>query len=361
MPQRRTEWLELPGVLTADQVRHTGAFIASQQQRDGAIPWYVGGPMDHWDHIESAMGLAVAGRHREAVRAFEWSACTQRSDGSWPMLLEDGRVVDDHADTNQCAYIAVGLWHLHQVSGHTEVLARFWPTVERALNFVIRAQRPDGAIAWAVGDDGRPEEMALVTGCSSIAQALECGLLIAGTLGHDRPRWRWAHDRLAAALRAPTAYPEIFADRSRYSMDWYYPVLTGSVRGEPARDRLLGPEWDRFVVADHGALCVDDQPWATAGESAELVAALHAVGETERAHQVLRSLGHLRDEDSGGYWTGRNLTDGVIWPRERTTWSAAAVLLAVDALAGSTGGSQLFVDAGSCDDELPDVCDGAAS
>ncbi len=355
-----SERLALPGVLTAAQAHRTGAFIAAQQQADGAIPWYPGGQFDHWDHIEAAMGLTVSGRYEHAERAFEWSAANQRSDGSWPMLMSDGRIVDPHADTNQCAYLAVGLWHFHQVTGRTAVLAWMWPTLERALNFVIRAQRPDGALSWAVAGDGRPEPIALLTGNASTAQSLECGLLVAAVLGHDRPRWRWARDKLVRTLRDPAAYDQVFSDRSRFSMDWYYPVLTGSIRGSRAMQRLEAG-WDTFVVGGRGARCVHDQPWVTAGESAELAAALHAVGRSDAASAVLADLVHLRDEETGGYWTGRNVADGIVWPRELTSWSAAAVLLAADAVAGSTGGSDLFVEAGSCDDELPETFDETAS
>jgi hypothetical protein len=52
---------------------------------------------------------------------------------------------------------------------------------------------------------------------------------------------------------------------------------------------------------------------------------------------------HLRDDD-GAYWTGLVFADGVRWPVERTTWTAAAVVLAADALSGATPASGLFTD-----------------
>jgi hypothetical protein len=52
---------------------------------------------------------------------------------------------------------------------------------------------------------------------------------------------------------------------------------------------------------------------------------------------------HLRHDD-GSYWTGLVHTDGKRWPVERTTWTAAAVVLAADALAGASGGARLFTD-----------------
>lgn len=352
--------LHLPGVLTSAQAEATADFIAAQQQPDGSIPWYAGGRLDHWDHIEAAMGLTVAGRWARARRALQWSADTQRQDGSWPMLRSGAVVHNACGDTNQSAYIAVGLWHYHLVTGQTEVLAGFWPMLEAAMNFVVRMQRPDGALAWAVDERGRPDTFALLTGSASAAQSLECALAIAATLGHDRPRWRHARARLVAALEEPAAYPSVFADRERFSMDWYYPVLAGLLRGEAARERMTAG-WDRFVWPGRGVRCVDDQPWVTAAESVELVTALAAIGQQDRARALLTEVAHLRDESTGGYWTGRNVADGIIWPREQTAWSAAAVLLAVDAVAQVTPGARLFHDAGSCEDDGASITEGAAS
>ena len=50
---------------------------------------------------------------------------------------------------------------------------------------------------------------------------------------------------------------------------------------------------------------------------------------------------HLRAED-GGYWTGYVFADRAIWPVEHTTYTAAAVVLAVDALSMTTPGSDIF-------------------
>jgi hypothetical protein len=50
---------------------------------------------------------------------------------------------------------------------------------------------------------------------------------------------------------------------------------------------------------------------------------------------------HLRDPD-GSYWTGLVYSDGKRWPVERTTWTAAAVVLAADALSRTTPGNGIF-------------------
>jgi hypothetical protein len=87
--------------------------------------------------------------------------------------------------------------------------------------------------------------------------------------------------------------------------------------------------------------CLDTNPWVTGAETCELVMALDAMGRRDTAMRLLRDMQHLRADD-GGYWTGYVYADDAVWPRERTTYTAAAVILAVDALAGTTPGSDLF-------------------
>ena len=68
---------------------------------------------------------------------------------------------------------------------------------------------------------------------------------------------------------------------------------------------------------------------------------LDAIGDGDRAVALLRDMQHLRDDD-GGYWTGLVFEEGVFWPDEHTTYTAAAVILAVDALSTTTPGSDIF-------------------
>ncbi len=49
---------------------------------------------------------------------------------------------------------------------------------------------------------------------------------------------------------------------------------------------------------------------------------------------------HLR-EDDGRYWTGYVYPDEVNWPAEHSTYTAAAVILAADALADATAGADI--------------------
>ena len=57
--------------------------------------------------------------------------------------------------------------------------------------------------------------------------------------------------------------------------------------------------------------------------------------------QLLADMQHLRAEE-GKYFTGYVFPDDVNWPAEHTTYTAAAVILAVDALAGLSGGADIM-------------------
>src|SRR6266487_3475659 len=306
------------GILTADDVLTTGKSIAAMQEPSGAIPW-PDGHTDAWDHVECAMALTVCGLTDPARRAYEWLRRSQRGDGSWPKMTVCGRVADAAADSNHVAYAAVGVWHELQVTGDEAFAVRMWPTVRRAVTFVLRLQTDRGEITWERAADGTPASLALLTGCSSTYQSLRSAVALAEYLGEPQPDWELAADQLRHVI---TEHPEAFADKARFSMDWYYPVLAGPVRGDAARRRLAG-RWAEFVVPDLGVRCVNDEPWITGAETCELVLTLDAVGDSERAFGVYAAVQHLRHE-SGAYWTGWQFANRAHFPAEQSSWTAAA-------------------------------------
>lgn len=326
------------GIISVAQVRQTAEAIAAVQEPSGAIPWFPAGHCDPWDHIECAMALTAAGMGEPAYRAYDYLRRTQRSDGSWASKVTESEVIDATFETNQCAYIAVGAWHHYRVTGDHAELERMWPQVRRALDLVVSYATERGEIAWSVTPQGAPRDGGpLLTGSSSTYHSLRCGLALAAHFNEPQPEWELAAGRLGHLV---ADHPEVFADKDRFSMDWYYPVLGGAVRGERAISRLLS-RWDRYVVPGLGIRCVDDEPWVTGAESAECVIALETAGLSQRARTLLADIQHLRLAD-GSYWTGWQFASEVNWPAERSTWTAAAVILAADAMTRVTGGSGIF-------------------
>jgi hypothetical protein len=343
----RPDLPELPGLLDAGQLLTTARSIAAAQEASGAIPWFADGHVDPWDHVECAMALSVAGMIAPAERAYDYLRRTQSADGSWPRKVVAGAVVEGTRETNQCAYVAVGTWHHFLVTGDEEFAWRMWPTVLRALDYVVDHQSDRGEIGWKVDPDGTASTDALLTGSSSTYQALRAGIALANWVGQEQPEWELAAGRLGHVVRT---HPEAFLDKARYSMDWYYPVLAGPVRGRVAVERI-NARWDDFVVAGLGVRCVDDEPWVTGAETCELVLALDTVRDRERALALLADMQHLRDRD-GSYWTGYQFRERINWPDEHSTWTAAAVVLAADALARCSPGNGIFRG-----DGLPAVAD----
>jgi hypothetical protein len=325
---------EIPGVLSADQVIATGRAIAASQQHDGSIGW-PDGHVDAWNHVECAMALSVCGLRDEARRAYDWLAASQQPDGAWPLQAVGGGPAEDPTtESNHAAYCAVGVWHELLVSGDEQFAARMWPVVRAALDFAVGLQTPRGEIIWRRHADGSPDSYALLTGSSSMYQSLRCGIALAGRMADPQPDWELAAAQLGHAV---ACHPEAFADKSRFSMDWYYPVLGGIVRGTAA-ESLLKAGWDTFVVPGLGVRCVSDEPWVTGAETCELAMTLDALGEQDRALELFELIQFLRAGD-GSYWTGWQFVTGKHFPHEHSSYTAAAVVLAADVLADSCGGA----------------------
>ena len=327
--------------LTPDQVARTADAIASWQLPTGMIPWFPGGHADPWNHVEAAMALAVGGRLAEAERAYEWLESIQRPDGSWHQYYVADGVEQDKFDANVIAYVATGVWHHWLLTGDTGFLEAMFPVVERAVDFVFDLQQPRGEILWARHADGTPWSFALLTGSASMYHSTRAALASARRLGRDREDWSERIQRLGTVV---ADRPDgAFAPKNRWAMDWYYPVLSGALVGSEARDHLA-EHHHAFVMDGLGVRCVSDRPWVTTAETCECALAYLAAGDRRTASDLFATTFALRGDD-GHYFTGEVHPDRVHFPAdERTTYSAAAVLLADDALSGRTPASRLFVD-----------------
>jgi hypothetical protein len=269
----------VPGLLGAEEIAQTGAQLASLQIASGQIPWFSGGHSDPWNHVEAAMALTVTGYVEEARAAYRWLADNQLGDGSWFNYYVGTGVKDARLDTNVCAYVAAGVYHYVVATGDVDFAATLWPVVERAIDFVLRWQQPDGTVRWSLDAVGRAESYALLTGSSSIFHSLRCAVALAERLDLARPSWELCAGRLGHAVGH---HPGAFAPKNEFAMDWYYPIFSGALRGEGGEKRI-NDGWERHVMDGYGVRCVSTSDWVTAAETAECVLALDALGHTSRA------------------------------------------------------------------------------
>lgn len=340
---------DIAGVVSTSDLARTAAHIADWQLPNGMIPWFPGGHADAWNHVEAAMALDIMGMHDQARAAYQWLADTQRPDGSWHQYYLADSIEQDKLDANCVAYVAAGIWHHYLITGDRAWLEANWAMVDKGIEFVLDLQTPRGEIIWARHADGTPWSFALLTGSSSMSHSIRCAVAIAEELGHERPDWELGAALLTHVIRT---VPDAFAPKDRWAMDWYYPVLAGVLRGEAGLDRMA-VRADDFLFEDKGVRCVSDRPWVTTAETCECAMAYLAVGERNRALDLFTAIQDYRRPD-GSYYTGIAYPEEVSFPdEERATYSAAAVILAADALAGASAASDLFID----HDALPDLID----
>lgn len=312
--------------------------ILSLQDASGCIPWHTNGKTDPWDLVETIMGLNIGGQFTAAGRAFDWLKEMQNPDGSWFSSYKNGQPEDRTRETHMAAYFAVGLFHSWLVNRQARLLETQWPVMEKAIEYAISLQTKTGEIFWAKSPEGKVDSMSLLAGSSSIFMSLRCAVAVATVLGKKRPHWERAFDLLGRSIRENTHHYNV--SKSRFSMYWFYPVLSGVLTGEKAAGRIR-KYWKKYVIKGQGSRCVSDQPWVTIAETSELVLALNAMGQKEKARIVFS---WIQDKvyDDKTFWCGYTYPDMVIWPEERISWTNAVALMAADALYGLTPASCMF-------------------
>ncbi len=314
------------------------SFILNLQKESGDIPWHKDGKTDPWDLVETIMGLNIGKKFTASYLAFEWLKNMQNKDGSWYSSYINGKPEDKTCETHMAAYISVGLFHTWLCSKDTELLEYYWPTMEKGINYAISLQTKTGEIFWAKSPGGIVDPMSLLTGASSIFMSLKCALAIADILGKKKKSWEKAFDQLGNSLNNNIHNYNV--SKSRFSMYWFYPILSGALTGEKAFKRIE-KYWNKYVIEEQGVRCVSDQPWITIAETCELVLALYGMGCVKKARIVFSWI-QDRFYDDKTYWCGYTYPDMVIWPEEKISWTNAVVLLAADALYSLTPASGLF-------------------
>ena len=326
-----------------DGLNHLGKFLVDVQFLSGAIPSNQDGSHDPWDHLEALMGLTTLGYKTQALKGLNWMVSNQNQDGSWYNLYQDEKPLELNKQTNHAAYVAVAVWHFYLINNDVNFLQEFWEPVKKGILFSLSLQHDNGAIAWNIDEFEKIDEDYLLTGCSSIAKSLECAIAICQALGDQNyeSEWRIAHSKLIAALENPTGIFDLKKDRSRFSMDWYYPIL-GGINSKKRINSLTTKIKDSFWIQGLGIKCVSHEPWVTVAETSECSIAYKKIGKDKIALELLHNAISIVDS-KGIPYMGWQFHENIYWPDETPSWTSAACILAADANNRLTSGAGLFL------------------
>ena len=318
-------------------------FIKSIQLESGVIPSNDDGSHDPWDHIESIMGLNFANEYESSKLAFDWLIKNQNQDGSWFSKYMDDIPIEKNKPTHFAPYISVAALHFYKIFSDKEYLEYLWPSIESAINFSIKLQIQNGTIPWSVDKNHKIEEDFLLTGSSSILKSIECGIAISKIIKSTKnlEDWNHSYELLSKAIKNPSGKFDLLKDRKRFSMDWYYPILSGCLN-DNQKFFYVDKVFKDFYIKEMGIKCVIEEPWVTVAETCEFIICLMISGRDEDAKKLLKDVINISDINGVPYM-GWQYEENIFWPLEKPSWTSAALIIAADSVMGLSKGKDLFL------------------
>ena len=315
--------------------------IKTNQLDSGAIPSNSDLSHDPWDHIEAIMGLNFLNDKESSDLAFKWLKNNQNKDGSWYAKYSNNDPIELNKPTHFGPYISVAALHYYKIFSDKDKLLELWETIDSAINFSLNLQDSNGTIPWSVDKNNQIENDFLLTGASSILKSLECAIAISKILDLDaNKKWTKAYELLAYAIKNPKGLFDKTIDRSRFSMDWYYPIISG-VLSDSEKDKYIKKIYKDFYIEGIGVKCVVEEPWVTVAETSEFIVSLVISNEIEEAKKLLIEVMNISDLNDIPYM-GWQYEENIFWPEEKPSWTAAALILAADSIYDFSSGSDIL-------------------
>jgi hypothetical protein len=323
------------------ELNHLSEYIAESQDEWGGIPSEREKILDPWDHIECCMALDVFGEKEKSSLGFQWLIDNQEDDGSWYSEYQANKNISSRKESNFSSYIAIGALHNYESYGDLKFLENLLPTLKKSLEFTLSAQTDFGEFSWAM-ENGKWLDDALKTGNSSIYMSLKAYKKIFDLLGQNSNQIESSlTDLKKVFLNNKPRFDRNWDSKERYSMDWYYPILAG-IYDKSEAIRKINSKWNIFINEEFGCRCVSDRPWITVAETSELIITLNKIDEIKKAKDLFEKVSKLKDPKDNIFWMGYVFDDEKYWPIEKPTWTAAAYILAANALNGFTSAGDFF-------------------
>ena len=302
------------------------SWIKRNQNTDGSIQWDEKGKCDPWDHIECLIALAIYNENESFLAGIEWFRNNLNEEFMVAPVFHRQKASEDHFEYHHAPYFAVALLQYYYSSNNKKVLHDNLEILRGIVLKTLAARDEYGYFYWAKDKNGFNDN-SLITATSSIFLSLKCVSAIYKILGIRSLK---LENEIASIKQAFDLKSKRFnrdnIDRSRFSMDCYYPYLSGLIM-----DAGLNRNLEKFYVKDLGIKCVIEEPWVTIAESSEAIIALLRSGDKAFAHKIFENILKLRGTD-GLFPTGYQYQQKIFWPDEKSTWTNAAVVIAADAL-----------------------------
>ena len=302
-------------------------WIISNQSSSGAIFWDEKGKCDPWDHCECLIALAIYEEWEHFWRGVNWFFTNLNEDGLIYAEFQNEKPSKLHYESHHAPYIIMPLIQaslIDKEQNYKKILTNEQLLkLENIFEVLDDFKDEDGYFYWAKDSNGYSDN-SLITASMSIFLSL---------VAKDKSFPKFNIEMWQEKFNRDGV------DRSRFSMDFYYPFLAGIKNNKKEFLDLL----DNYYVKGLGVKCVAEEPWVTVAESSECVISALIHDNENIAKQIFNDIQQFQNKD-GIFPTGYQYKMEIFWPEEDSTWTNAAVIIAAHALS--------FYDLGSNDSSV---------
>jgi hypothetical protein len=290
-------------------------WIISNQSPSGAIFWDEKGKCDPWDHCECLIALAIYEEWEHFWKGVNWFFTNLNKDGLIYAEFQNEKPSKLHYESHHAPYIIMPLIQaslIDQEQDYKKILTNEQLLkLENIFEVLNDFKDEDGYFYWAKDSNGYSDN-SLITASMSILLSL---------VAKDKSFPKFKTDVWHKKFNRDGV------DRSRFSMDFYYPFLAGIKNNK----KEFLDSLDNYYVKGLGVKCVAEEPWVTIAESSECVISALIHGNENIAKEIFNDIQQFQNKD-GIFPTGYQYDMEIFWPDENSTWTNAAVIIAAHAL-----------------------------
>ena len=289
--------------------------------------WDEKGKCDPWDHCECLIALAIYEEWEHFWRGVNWFFANLNKDGLIYAEFQNEKSSKLHYESHHAPYIIMPRIQaslIDKEQDYKKILTNEQLLkLENIFEVLNDFKDEDGYFYWAKDSNGYSDN-SLITASMSIFLSL---------VAKDKSFPKFNTEKWQEKFNRDGV------DRSRFSMDFYYPYLAGIKNNKKEFLELL----DNYYVKGLGVKCVAEEPWVTIAESSECVISALIHDNENIAKQIFNDIQQFQNKD-GIFPTGYQYNMEIFWPEENSTWTNAAVIIAAHALS--------FYDLGSNDSSV---------